>query len=326
MSKTNKVRIGIFGTGFGQTHAKIFLSFPDVEIIGIVGKDELKTMEVARSLGIQGYTDPEALIYSSDVDAIDVCFPTELHAKYVIAALNQDKDVFCETPVAYTMADAIQMRKTTKDKGKKLLVGLYGRFVRDYKHVHDYVVDARLGKVKVVYVNRRTPPIWGGAWDENFIMNLMLHDIDYVHWLLGRPIAVSSRGLENTGGGWNHVSISLEYQDANVVIEGCGIMPLSFPFSTSLRVVGDEGAIDLNWYWEGTAPVSEVKYFPNEGKPQILSTPDYDPYEAECRYFVDCLQGKAEPDLLSIETACDSLNIASIAKVSLEQSGKRIIV
>jgi predicted dehydrogenase len=222
------------------------------------------------------------------------------------------------------MADAIQMNKIAKDKGRKLLVALFGRFGSDYKYIHDYV-DAHLGKLKVVYANRRTPPIWG-KWDENFIMNLMLHDIDYVHWLLGKPMAVSSRGLENAEGGWNHVSISLEYQDASAVIEGCGIMPLSFPFSTSLRVVGDEGAIDLNWYWGGTAPVSEVKYFPNEGEPQILSTPGYDPYEAECRYFIDCLQGKADPNLLSIETACASLNIASIAKVSLEQSGRRITV
>ena len=324
MSKTNKIRIGILGTGFGQTHARIFSAFSDVEVVGIAGKNEQKTMDVARALGIQGYSEAEALINNADVDAIDVCLPTELHASYVIAALKQVKDVFCETPVAYNLADGIRMGKTARNTGKKLLAGLFGRFVSGYRYVHDFVAEARLGKLRAVYADRRTAPVWGGAWDENFILNLMLHDIDYVCWLLGRPKAVLSQGLGNAAGGWDQVSISLEYSDARVVIEGCGIMPLSFPFSTSLRVLGEQGAIDLNWQWAGTAPLSETRYFPQEGTAQVLCVQDYDPYEAECRYFVDCLQGKVDPALLSMETACDSLNIALLAKASLEQGGKRI--
>lgn len=324
MSNINKVRIGILGSGFGQSHAKIFSSFPDVEIMGIVGRNEQKTIEVARSLGIQGYTDPETLINSADIDAIDVCFPTKLHAKYVISALNRDKDVFCETPVAYTMADVRQMKETAKDKGKMLLVALFGRFISVYKYVHDYLQVGNLGKPKVVFANRRTPPIWGNGWNENFILDLMLHDIDYLYWLMGKPLAVTSRALGNAEKGWGQVFIALEYEDAGALIEGSGIMPPSFPFSTSLRVVCEEGAIDLNWYWGGQFPISEVKLFPQKGNPEILSIPDYDPYEAECRYFVDCIQGKADPRLLAIDSAYESISIALAAKRSLEYNGKRI--
>ena len=101
-------------------------------------------------------------------------------------------------------------------------------------------------------------------------------------------------------------------------------MPASFPFSTSLRVVGEKGAIDLNWHMGKEMPVSEVKFFPVEGEPEILSIPGYDPYEAECRYFVDCLRGKADPNLLGIETAVDSLKVALAARESLERQGERI--
>ena len=111
MSNVNKasIRIGILGTGFGKTHARIFASLPDVEVLGIVGRNEQKTREVARSLGIEACTDPKELIGRPDVDAIDVCYPTSTHAEYVMAALNQGKHVFCETPVAYTLAEAEQM-------------------------------------------------------------------------------------------------------------------------------------------------------------------------------------------------------------------------
>jgi len=322
----DKIRIGILGTGFGLTHARIFSSFSDVEVVGIFGRNEQKTMQEARALGIMGYTSAEALIHSSSVDAIDVCLPTDLHASHVTAALEHGKDVFCETPVAFSVSEAIQMEKTARDKGKKLLVGLFSRFQSDYKHIHDFVENGSLGKLKTGFVNRRTAPVWGNGWDENFILNLMLHDIDFVYWLFGKPKAVTSRGLVQPGGGWNHVTIALEYPGASVVIEGSGILPASFPFSTSVRLVGVDGALDLNWHWGGNQPVSEIRHYPREGEAETLFVQDYDPYAAECRYFVDCLKGSADLKLLSIETAIESLKIATAAKASLEQEGSRIAI
>ena len=193
MSNLDKVRIGILGTGFGKTHAKIFSSFPDVEVMGIAGRNEQRTMEAARSLGIPGYTGPDALLNRADIDAVAICLPTKLHAQYAIAALTQGKDVFCETPIAYTMEDVAQMRITAKDNGKKLLVALFGRFVSVYKHVHDILHAGDLGKPKAVFANRRTPPVWGNGWNENFILDLMLHDVDYLYWLMGKPISVTDR-------------------------------------------------------------------------------------------------------------------------------------
>ena len=324
MAEINKVRIGILGTGFGQTHAKIFSSFPDVEIMGIVGRNEHKTREAAHSLDVSGYTDPNELINNPEVNAIDVCYPTDVHSKYVLAALTNGKHVFCETPVTYTHVEAEQMSQTARSSGKLLLVALFGRFVSDYMYVHDYLQAGHLGNPKVVFANRRTPPIWGNGWNENFILDLMLHDIDYLYWLLGKPLALTSRTLGKPGKKWEHVHIALEYDDASAIIEGCGIMPQSFPFSTSLRVVGEDAAIDLNWYWGGECPVSEVKLYPQKGEPEILSIQGFDPYEAECRYFVDCIEGKADPELLSIDTACNSLDIALAARMSLDQNGKRI--
>jgi UDP-N-acetylglucosamine 3-dehydrogenase len=324
MTSEKKIRIGILGTGFGLNHARLFSSFKEVEVVGIFGRSEVKTSQASRELGITGYTDADALINDDTVDVIDVCLPTQLHAEYCVKALDQGKDVFCETPAAFEMTDAIHMKEKARESGKKLLIARYARFQSEYSHIHDLVSGGEFGKIKVVQASRRTAPVWGGGWDEHFITNLMLHDIDYLVWLLGMPSAVTSRGLENPGGGWNQVSMALEYPGATATVEGCGIMPVSFPFSTGLRVVGEKGAVDLNWYWGGSMPVSEVKYYPPEGEVRVLTIQDYDPYEAECRYFVDCIRGEADPEVLSIATACDSLTVAAMGKLSLERGGERI--
>ncbi len=314
--------LGIIGTGFGVRHAEIYASFPDVEVVGILGRDKQKTEQTARMLGISGYTDINALLMHPDVDAIDICSPTHAHGEHVLAALEHGKHVFCETPVAYTLAEAEHMSQRAASTDRLLLVALYGRFVSEYRYIHDVITAGHLGKPKAVFANRRTPAIWG-TWDENFILNLMLHDIDFLYWTLGKPVAVTSHSLEDQ---WQHVCIALEYKHCSAMIEGCGIMPPSFPFSTSLRVVCEDSAMDMHWRWGGTAPISEVIRYSSSGEPEMLTIPDYDPYEAECRYFVDCIQGKADPELLGINSAIDSLCIALAARKSVQENGKRIAI
>ena len=145
MREINKINIGILGTGFGQIHARNFLSFEDVKVAGIFGREKTKTQETARSLGTAGFTDTKALLEDENVDAIVVCLPTHLHAETVTAALKAGKDVLCEIPAAYTLADAQLMQKTAAETGRKLLIAHYSRFMSDYKTIVDYAVTGRLG-------------------------------------------------------------------------------------------------------------------------------------------------------------------------------------
>ena len=319
------MRVGILGTGFGKRHAEIFSSFPDVEVVGIVGRDEGKTQQVAHKLGIAGFTNPQKFLSDPSIDLIDVCYPTHLHAKVVTEALQQGKHVFCETPVAYMLEEAEQMRQLAHSLEKLMFVGLFDRFQSEYKYVCESLHAGNFGEARVVVATRRTPAIWGDL-AENFILNLMIHDIDYLCWLLGMPLAVTARGLPNPQCGWDHVVLSLEYERTHAVIEACGIMPDSFPFSTSLQVVGEKNAIDVNWFFAGEVPESSVMFYPSTGQTEILNIPGYDPYEAECRYVTDCVQGNADPAVISIEAAYESLLVALAAQASLDQAGQQIIL
>jgi predicted dehydrogenase len=317
------MRLGIIGTSFGKRHAEIFQKLPDVEVVGILGKDEQKTKAVARTLDITGFVDIKELLETPEIDAIDVCSPTNLHINHVTAALEHGKHVFCETPVSYKLEEAEKMARLAASTDRLLMVALYSRFVSEYKYIHDTITAGHLGKPNAIFINRRTPAVWG-TWDDNFILNLMLHDIDYLYWTLGKPLAVTSRALIDANNHWQHVFIMVEHEHSNALIEGCGIMPPSFPFSTSLRVVCESGAIDLDWRWGGTAPISELTLYPSNGEPELLSIPGYDPYEAECRYFIDSILGKSDPELLGIDSAVGSLSVALAARKSLEENGSRV--
>lgn len=310
------------GAGFmGKIHANIYKNLPGVTLQGIVGRNQSKVSEIAASLGTKAYTDPSDLLDDGDLDAIDVCYPTSLYAEYVIAALNKGKHVFCETPLAYHLDEAAQMLQAAKANNRLLLIALYDRFQSQYKYVYEYIKSGKLGNPKGVFANRRSQSYWSS---KDLIVNLLIHDLDFIYWLIGKPKAVISLGTA-TGDGINEsINVLLEYDSISAAIEGSTLMPKSFPFSTSLRVVCEKGMLELNWHWGSTGPVNDLTLYPEEGNPEKLIVPDYDPYQAECKYFVDCLKGKAAPDLLGIETAYHSLQIAVAARESFLQKGRKI--
>ena len=105
------MNIGILGTGFmGKMHAQKYKQIPDVNIIGMAGRDVTRTNEIASSIGTIAFPNPYDLIMEKSVDAIDICLPSKVHTEYVIEALKAGKHIFCETPLTYELEDAEKIR------------------------------------------------------------------------------------------------------------------------------------------------------------------------------------------------------------------------
>ncbi len=151
------------------------------------------------------------------------------------------------------------------------------------------------------------------------ILDFMLHDIDYISWLLGNPLRVASRGLPCKQGGWDNVFIDLVYEDALVVIEGSCILPMSAPFQTSLRLVCSRGALDIDWAMTGNEPETMMLLYKEQGTPETVTVPGQDPYRAECLHLFECLEhGEASP-LMDVSQAYRSLKIALAAREALRR-------
>lgn len=323
------MKIGILGAGFmGRMHAEIYRSIPGVEVAEIVGRTLEKTKSAGEQLGVDWSLDPESLLLREDIDVIDVCSPTKFHTQAVMDALSAGKHVFCETPVSYQEREVDAMAIAARESGKLMMVALFDRFQGPYQKIHQLVTEGVLGRVKMVFANRRTSSYWGLPVEDPITMepviNLMIHDFDVLRWFLGRPKSIIAHGQKGPSGTEEHLIAAIEYEHCLTWVEGTAIMPGSFPFSTSLRVVGEEGAVDLNWAMGSRGPNYELWLYPKDGEPQKLEADGINPYEAECRYVVSCIRGEADPELLGIETARDSLRVALAAKTSLEKGGERV--
>lgn len=121
------INVGLVGYQFmGKAHSNAYRQvaafFPQLEAVPVMkvlcGRNEAAVKAAAKQFGWESYeTSYEALVKRDDIDLIDVCVPGNMHAPIAIAAVEAGKHVFCEKPLANTLAEAKQMLAAAEKAG-----------------------------------------------------------------------------------------------------------------------------------------------------------------------------------------------------------------
>lgn len=301
------MNIGILGTGFGSYHASIYSKMENVDSIKIWGRNEEKLREIKNDLNIEATTDMDEIINDKNIDLVDVCLPSSLHKEYAIQAMKSGKDVFCETPTALNIEDALAIKEASEKYHKKCFVDMFIRFEEDYKYIHKLMIEGTLGKLKVLYVKRETPHFWGDLSLDKLAANLMIHECDFVTYLLGPSNEISAIGV-NSKDGESHISALLNYNDTAVTIHSSSLMPFSHAFTTGYEAIFENGSVE--YVCDGYADREEktMKLFTKD-KCEDISLPATNSYEEAFNHVIDCCINNT-PSILSIDDAVNSLKTA----------------
>ncbi len=114
------IKVGILGTGFGETHAELYKKFKGFEVVSIFGRNQEKLNKIGEKYNIPVVTDINEIITNPDIDLIDICLPTELHSTWAVEGLKNGKHIFCETPVTYSVDEAIKIQQAAEQYGKNV--------------------------------------------------------------------------------------------------------------------------------------------------------------------------------------------------------------
>ncbi|MDO3409070.1 Gfo/Idh/MocA family oxidoreductase [Saccharibacillus sp. CPCC 101409] len=195
MSKTYK--IGIIGCGgiANGKHLPSLSKLNNVELVAFCDIVTERAEAAAEKYGAEGakvYEDYTELLKDASIDVIHVLTPNESHARISIAALEADKHVMCEKPMAKTAAEARQMVEAAKKSGKKLTIGYNNRFRPDSQHLKRVCEDGGLGNIyyaKAHAIRRRAVPTWGVFLDEEKqgggpLIDIGTHALDLTLWMM----------------------------------------------------------------------------------------------------------------------------------------------
>jgi UDP-N-acetylglucosamine 3-dehydrogenase len=156
------MKIALLGTGFGQAHAAVYATRPDVDEVVVFGRTPEKLAEITDQFGFATTTDLAAVLTDASVDLVDVCLPTRLHADVAVRAMQVGRDVLIELPLAATLADAERIVAAQRATGRRAFVDMFGRFSRANRRLREAVADRRYGDLKALEIEGRTALLWPG--------------------------------------------------------------------------------------------------------------------------------------------------------------------
>lgn len=327
--------IGVLGSGFmGATHARAFAKLPDVHVVAVSSRSKDKAAKLAAEVGAQATSDDMVIINDPSIEAISNTLPTHLHRKYTIAALEAGKHVIVEKPFGLTVADCNAMIAARNKTGKYLMIAHVLRFWPEYVALVDFVKSGKLGKPLAAIASRLSvtpgwaewfgdPALSGGA-----VLDLMIHDIDALNWLLGTPKSIYARGWESKPGSWDHMHAVLDYGDSHAFIEASEFMPAGYPFTMTLKVLCERGSIEFGFRAGGVSVemgggTSLMVY--EDGKQYKLDAKPGDGYEGQAAYFVECIRTNCPPAQGTAEQGRLAVAMSLAARESLE-SGRVLVV
>jgi predicted dehydrogenase len=334
------VQVAVLGAGFmGSTHAKAYAAMPDVGVAVIYAPSSDRGDPLAREIGSRWTDDLQAVISDPGIEGVDICLPTPQHREVAEAALAAGKHVLLEKPIALSLEDARALVQANEATDRVFMIAHVLRFWSEYVEIARRVATGELGKPRTGFASRRQPfPAWSALFSRSdltggAVIDMMIHDYDALNWIFGAPLGVTARGMRNSrSGGFDQIQVLIDYGDgASALVDGGMMMPESYPFSSRLEVLCEEGAMEYTFRAGGRSVdmgggVNELTLYPNEGDPLRLSPTQVDPYAAECTYFVDAISRGNIADRATPADALQALAVALAARESLEGGGERVAV
>ena len=238
----------MLGAGFaGAMHARSALRIEGVQVVAIAALPLEQAAELANECGAR-VASAEEICAADDVDLVVVATPTHLHARYTMAAAKSGKHVFCEKPLARTLADAEAMVRACDEAGVTLAVGHVVRHFKEYQQAKRMLDDGTLGRPAIATMTRGNFAVGSAReWyldagkSGGVVLDLMLHDLDTVRWWFGEPSRVYARRFTGSAG-LEYALATIRYDDRPIVqVEASWAEHAGFRTGFELR--GDRGML-----------------------------------------------------------------------------------
>jgi predicted dehydrogenase len=276
-------------------------------------------------------TDLGDVINDPEIDAAVVATPVSTHHPVAMRLLEAGKHVLVEKPMAGSVAEAEELKKTAEDRGLVLMVGHTFLYTAAVNKMKELITSGELGHI--YYINTTRVNLGLFQEDINVVWDLAPHDVSILNYILGSdPLTVSAQGKAYIQADIEDVAfLSLTYPGDVIAhthvswLNPDKIRRTTVVGSKKMLVYDDVSTLEkIRVYDKG---VSVQPHYDTFGEFQLsyrfgdIYTPrldDSEPLKVECQHFIQCIQrhGRPRSDGASglavvevMERACDSLKL-----------------
>ena len=308
-SKFQIPKTAVIGVGsLGQHHARNYAEIAQngaTEFVGVCDSNEENARSVGEKNNCAYFTDWRELL--DKVTAVSVVTPTETHCEIACAFLEKGVNVLVEKPFAKTLDEADKMIAAAEKSGAKLMVGHLERYNPAMVALRPHVDNPLYFEI------HRVSPFPNRSLDVDVVLDVMIHDLDAIQWLVGENVAVTdihAVGIPVISNKVDAANARIEFENgavANITASRIGtekIRKTRF-YQTNSYVVLDYA----------TKFASVTSLAPNAIHPLLgisvnrLEIVDIEPLRAEITGFLNCIINDDAPPI----TAADGRRALSLA-------------
>lgn len=298
----------------GNVHARQYRKMADVDL-AFYDPDQAKADAYIKTWSATPLSSVEELISKSDV--VDICLPSDMHAEFALRSLAAGKATLVEKPIAASLEEAVSLVQAADKAEVPFMVGQVVRFFPEYEAGNRLVKAGKVGTPAAART-RRGGGLPRGEWFLDFkrsggvLIDLAVHDFDWLRWTLGEISSVYSRSVAaKAGGGPDYALTTLSFDSGAVAhVEATWMDPGGF--RATYEVCGSAGMIEYDSRQVQTLRVAA-------GGKQLSEAPLApldDPYFKQLRGWLDAVKNGTPPPV----SGYDGLMALSIADAALKSA------
>ena len=296
------LKVALVGVGgISGAHIPAWEERRDAELVALC---DIRAEQMEKYKNKHCYTDFDEMLKNEEIDILDICLPTYLHAEFAIKAMNMGINVICEKPVSLNAADVARVYSTAKSNNVKFMVAQVLRFWPEYSIIKEIYDTGKYGRLLSGHMGRLgVRPKWswdGWMMDENrsglVPFDLHIHDLDFIVYAFGKPKEFKDYRARSEN--QDYINSIYEYDGFFITTEAAWY-DAPYPFAANFRFQFEKALAvfenhEMTIYEKDGKifkPVSQSGEYTGD-----IGLPKSNAYSNEINYFADCVLSGAEPD------------------------------
>ncbi len=295
------LQIGLIGAGrIAQAHAAtVAYRISNAQLAAVTDPIAAAAQSIAAKFSIPTIApNYQAILADPRIDAILICTPTDTHAEIMKAAARAGKQIFCEKPVALTLAATDDALKVVNESGVKLQLGFNRRFDANYARVRKAITNGEIGTPRILHIISRDPappPISYVKTSGGIFLDMTIHDWDMARFLSGSEVdevyvqggVMVDPAIGEAGDIDTHVTL-LRFANGMIgTIDNC--RQAVYGYDQRVEVLGSKGAFQTENNFPNSGVLSGANAIQRDLPLNFFMERYMDAYAAEIAAFVDAV-------------------------------------
>ncbi|MGH7133436.1 MAG: Gfo/Idh/MocA family protein [Phycisphaerales bacterium] len=338
MPHPRTIGVGVIGLGvMGQTHIRAYSAAIDsgipARLVAVCDPDEARRRGEGGEAGnlgtgganlfdpakVHGYADAAHLLADPKVELVSICTPTDTHVDLAIAALRAGKHVLLEKPVAIEPEEVRRLAEFAAGIGLLCMPAMCIRFWPGWDWLHERIKERTYGELRSLVLQRLgTGPGWNSAFYKDVarsggaIIDLHIHDADFMFWCFGKPVSVRSQGSDQ------HVTTLYEYAKGprHTTAEGAWTMHPSAPYFMRYRAAFEKATVE----WDLNRSPQLLVY--DDAGVSPIELPPGTGYDGEIRHILRAIHAGSTKVDATLDDAVAVAEILAAERRSVEFGGE----